>query len=105
MDARTHAWNSFYVSLDSSRVAVIIIRHQHRLDRRGRNRLRPAVLEPTAAVDEPLAVAEPQTLRYRVLHTGACITKRSGKQILRIAETCSWAEELAIKFNRVLAIP
>jgi hypothetical protein len=38
-------------------------------------------------LDGPLAVAEPQTLRYRLLHTGARIIKRARKTILRIPET------------------
>lgn len=56
-------------------------------------------------LDGPLALAEPQTLRYRLLHTGARIIKRARKQILRIPETWPWAQELATAFKRVLAIP
>ena len=53
----------------------------------------------------PLAAAEPQTLRYRLLHTAARIIKRARKQILRIPETWPWATELETAFHRVLAIP
>jgi hypothetical protein len=53
----------------------------------------------------PLAVAEPQTLRYRLLHTGARIIKHARKQILCISETWPWATELETAFHRVLAIP
>lgn len=56
-------------------------------------------------LDGPLALAEPQTLRYRLLHTGARIIKRARKQILRIPETWPWAHEIATAFKRVLAIP
>lgn len=52
-----------------------------------------------------LAVAEPATLRYRLLHTAARIIKRSRKQILRIPETWPWAHELEAAFGRVMAIP
>jgi len=56
-------------------------------------------------LDGPLAVAEPETLRYRLLHTGAGIIERSRKQILRIPETWPLATELETAFHRVLAIP
>jgi len=56
-------------------------------------------------LDGALAIAEPQTLRYRLLHTAARIIKRARKQILRIPQTWPWATELANAFNRVLAIP
>jgi Transposase DDE domain group 1 len=56
-------------------------------------------------LDGSLAVAEPHTLRYRLLHTGARIIKRARKTILRIPETWPWANELAAAFRRVLATP
>jgi len=56
-------------------------------------------------LDGALTVAEPQTLRYRLLHTGARIIKRSRKTILRISETWLWATELETAFHRVAAIP
>jgi hypothetical protein len=56
-------------------------------------------------LDGHLAVAEPQTLRYRPLHTAARIIKRSRKTILRIPETWPWAQQLADAFRRVQAIP
>jgi hypothetical protein len=56
-------------------------------------------------LDGALAVAEPQTLRYRLLHTGARIIKRSRKTVLRISETWPWATELETAFHRVQAIP
>jgi hypothetical protein len=56
-------------------------------------------------LDGPLAAAEPQTLRYRLLHTAARIIKRARKQILRIPETWPWATELETAFRRVMAIP
>lgn len=56
-------------------------------------------------LDGELASAEPQTLRYRLLHTGARIIKSARKQILRISETWPWAHEFTAAFTRVLAIP
>lgn len=56
-------------------------------------------------LDGPLATAEPKTLRYRLLHTGARIIKRARQQILRIPETWPWATELETAFHRILAIP
>ncbi|WP_208722123.1 transposase [Rhodococcus qingshengii] len=52
-----------------------------------------------------LASAEPQTLRYRMLHTGARTIKHSRKQILQTPETWLWAHEFAVAFKRVLATP
>lgn len=56
-------------------------------------------------LDDVLATAEPHTLRYRLLHTGARIIKHARRQILRIPETWPWATELETAFHRVLAIP
>ncbi|WP_425461856.1 transposase [Mycobacterium helveticum] len=56
-------------------------------------------------LDGALAIAEPATLRYRLLHVGARIIKRSRKTILRISETWPWATELQTAFHRVAAIP
>ena len=56
-------------------------------------------------LDGTLAVAEPQTLRYRLLHTAARIISHSRKQILRIPQTWPWATALETAFHRVLAIP
>ena len=56
-------------------------------------------------LDGALARAEPQTLRYRLLHTGARIIKRARKTILRISTTWPWATDLETAFHRVLAIP
>jgi hypothetical protein len=56
-------------------------------------------------LDGHLADAEPQTLRYRLLHTAARIIKRSRKTVLRIPETWPWAKQLADAFKRVIVIP
>ena len=56
-------------------------------------------------LDGALALAEPATLRYRLLHVGARIIKRSRKTILRISETWPWATQLETAFHRAAAIP
>ncbi len=57
-------------------------------------------------VDEPdLARAEPKTLRYRLLHTAARITRGRRKVFLRLAEHWPWALALARAFTRLRLIP
>jgi peptidoglycan/LPS O-acetylase OafA/YrhL len=56
-------------------------------------------------LDDPLAKAEPATLRYRPLHAAARLVKRSRYLILRVPETWPWAQEFAAAVNRVRAIP
>lgn len=55
-------------------------------------------------LDGDRAAAGPHTLRYRLLHTGGRITKRSHETTLLIPETWLWAEQLAYAFTRTLAI-
>ena len=56
--------------------------------------------------DEPdLHRAEPKTLRYRLLHMGARITKGQRKVFLRLAEHWPWALALAKAFTRLRLIP
>jgi hypothetical protein len=56
-------------------------------------------------LDGDLARAEPKTLRYRLLHTAARITRGQRRHHLKIPETWPWANQLAAAFNRALAIP
>ena len=57
-------------------------------------------------VNEPdLAKAEPKTLRYRLLHTAARITRGQRKMFLRLAEHWPWALALARAFTRLRLIP
>jgi len=57
-------------------------------------------------VDEPdLARAEPKTLRYRLLHTGARITRGQRRVFLRLAEHWPWTLTLARAFRRLRLIP
>jgi hypothetical protein len=53
----------------------------------------------------PLAVAEPKTLRYRLLHVAARIVRHARRLILRLQATWPWAVELARAFTRLRALP
>ena len=57
------------------------------------------------ALDDDLAKAEPKTLRYRLLHTAARITRGQRQRWLNIPPTWPWATQLATAFTRVLALP
>lgn len=52
-----------------------------------------------------LAKAEPKTLRYRLLHVAARLTRRQRRRWLRIQRTWHWAHELAAAFTRLAALP
>jgi hypothetical protein len=53
----------------------------------------------------PLAVAEPKTLRYRLLHVAARIVRHARRIILRLQDSWPWAAELACAFARLRALP
>jgi hypothetical protein len=52
-----------------------------------------------------LAVAEPTTLRYRLLHVAARIVHHARRLILRRQASWPWAVELACAFARLRALP
>jgi hypothetical protein len=57
-------------------------------------------------VDEPdLARAEPKTLRYRLLHIAARITRGQREVFLRLAEHWPWVLALARAFRGLRLIP
>jgi hypothetical protein len=56
-------------------------------------------------LDGPLAVAEPKTLRYRLLHVAARIVRHARRVILRLQASWPWAVELARAFTRLRALP
>jgi len=56
-------------------------------------------------LDGDLATAEPKTLRYRLLHVAARITRSSRRTRLRLAETWPWADQLVTAFRRLAALP
>jgi hypothetical protein len=57
------------------------------------------------ALDGELAVCEPRTLRYRLLHTAARLAFHARQARLRIPRTWPWASELAAAFARLAALP
>ena len=60
----------------------------------------------TILIDEQhLARCEPKTLRYRLLHTAARITRGARRTRLRIDHTWPWAAALAAAFARLAALP
>ncbi len=52
-----------------------------------------------------LARAEPKTLRYRLLHVAARLTRGQRRCWLRIQRTWPWARELAAAFARLARLP
>jgi hypothetical protein len=56
-------------------------------------------------LDGDLARAEPKTLRYRLLHVAARLTRGQRRIFVRIQHTWPWARELAAAFNRLATLP
>jgi Transposase DDE domain group 1 len=56
-------------------------------------------------LDGALALAEPKTLRYRLLHVAARIVRHARRTILRLQRSWPWAVELARAFARLRALP
>jgi hypothetical protein len=56
-------------------------------------------------LDGTLAVAEPKTLRYRLLHVAARVVHHARRIILRLQATWPWAFQLARAFTRLRALP
>jgi hypothetical protein len=56
-------------------------------------------------LDCELAAAEPKTLRYRLLHVAARITRSARRTRLRIAERWPWADHLVTAFDQLAALP
>jgi len=52
-----------------------------------------------------LAKAEPKTLRYRLLHVAARLTRGQRRLWLRIQRTWPWARDLATAFARLASLP
>jgi hypothetical protein len=52
-----------------------------------------------------LAKAEPKTLRYRLLHVAARLTRGQRRCWLRIQRTWPWARDLAAAFTRLATLP
>ena len=56
-------------------------------------------------LDGALAVGEPKTLRYRLLHVAARIVRHARRTILRLQASWPWAVALARAFTRLRALP
>jgi hypothetical protein len=56
-------------------------------------------------LDGALAIAEPKTLRYRLLHVAARVVRHARRTILRLQRSWPWAIELARAFTRLRALP
>jgi hypothetical protein len=56
-------------------------------------------------LDGALAVAEPKTLRYRLLHVAARVVRHARRTILRLQRSWPWAVQLAQAFARLRALP
>jgi hypothetical protein len=57
------------------------------------------------ALDGDLAKAEPKTLRYRILHAAARLTRSSRRRQLKIPATWPWADAIATAWARITALP
>jgi hypothetical protein len=57
------------------------------------------------ALDGPLAKAEPKTLRYRILHAAARLTRSGRRRRLKIAATWPWAPVIVTAWDRITALP
>ena len=51
--------------------------------------------------DGALRMAEPKTLRYRILHVAALLVRRGRRLVLRLDQRWPWADELALGFVRI----
>jgi hypothetical protein len=61
--------------------------------------------QTTLVNDVQLARCEPKTLRYRLLHVAARLTRSARQTRLRIDQTWPWAAALATAFARLAALP
>jgi hypothetical protein len=57
------------------------------------------------ALDGDLAMAEPKTLRYRVLHAAARLVRGGRKRRLKIQATWPWADAITTAWQRIDALP
>jgi hypothetical protein len=58
----------------------------------------------TLALDGSLARAEPKTLRYRVLHAAARLTRGGRRRQLKIQASWPWAADIVAAFTRISAL-
>ena len=53
------------------------------------------------ALDGPLARAEPKTLRYKILHAAARLTRGGRRRRLKIQASWPWAADIAAAWDRI----
>jgi hypothetical protein len=56
-------------------------------------------------LDGELAICEPKTLRYRLLHTAGRLAFHARRATLRLQASWPWAGQLAAAFARLQALP
>jgi Transposase DDE domain group 1 len=71
---------------------------------RRRDRRRSDRLAATTGNDGQLARAEPKTLRHRVLHAAARLSRGQRRGWLRITTSWPWAQAIANAFATIAAI-
>ena len=57
------------------------------------------------ALDDTLARAEPKTLRYRILHAAARLTRGGRRRRLRIQASWPWADGIVAAWDRISTLP
>jgi hypothetical protein len=57
------------------------------------------------ALDGALAKAEPKTLRYRILHAAARLTRGSRQRHLKVQASWPWAADIITAWDRISALP
>jgi hypothetical protein len=57
------------------------------------------------ALDGSLAKAEPKTLRYRLLHAAARLTRSGRRRRLKISATWPWAPAIVAAWDQITALP
>jgi hypothetical protein len=64
-----------------------------------------SVWTQTLCLEGELAICEPKTLRYRLLHTAGRLAFHARRATLRLQASWPWAGELAAAFARLQALP
>jgi hypothetical protein len=64
-----------------------------------------SVWTQSLCLDGELAICEPKTLRYRLLHTAGRLAFHARRATLRLQASWPWADQLAAAFARLHALP
>ena len=57
------------------------------------------------ALDGALATAEPKTLRYRILHAAARLSRSGRQRRLKIQASWPWTDAIVTAWDRIAALP